>query len=219
MVGRKLTQIARVRKMRPSAATLWSGMISGVALTLFGLLAADVSIGATTQYDNRIRSIIHATASAYLTTIATGVSVLGALKVLIPATVVIAIGLLLVKKRWPAAALSAAMGGALLLNWTLKAALHRVRPQPFFGVDPESFSFPSGHVLFASCFFGALSLILIGHGRSRFVVWASVATLICAIAWSRVYLGVHYPTDVISGFLVAIFWLSALCFSGMFRLT
>jgi undecaprenyl-diphosphatase len=204
--------------MRPSASTLWSGMISGLALALFGLLAAGVSIGATTQYDNQIRSVIHDTASTYLTALANGVSLMGSLQILVPASVVIVIGLLLFKKRWPAAALSAAMGGALVLNWTLKTGLHRARPQPFFGVDPETFSFPSGHVLFASCFYGSLSFILFSRGKLSHIGWIVVAALVCAIGWSRVYLGVHYPSDVAAGLLVAIFWLGAIRGLGMFRL-
>ena len=108
------------------------------------------------------------------------------------------------------------MGGALLLNWVLKAAVHRIRPLPYFGVDPESFSFPSGHVFFAVSFYGALCLALAGHRKVSPIVLTFCTLLVGAIAWSRVYLGVHYPTDVAAGFLIGVFWLCVLVVSGLF---
>ena len=102
------------------------------------------------------------------------------------------------------------MVGALILNWGLKNAIHRMRPQPFFGVDPETYSFPSGHVLFASCFYGGLLLILRANYRVPTILWILFAFGCFGIGWSRVYLGVHYPTDVVGGYLIGMFWLGAL---------
>ena len=74
---------------------------------------------------------------------------------------------------------------------------------------PDSFSFPSGHALFATCFFGGLAVLLSHRLRSRLLqvlIWIVALLLIVLIGASRVYLGVHYPTDVLGGFAVGIVW-------------
>ncbi len=108
------------------------------------------------------------------------------------------------------------MSGALLLNWVLKAAVHRARPVAYFGTDPESLSFPSGHVFFAVSFYGAICLVLASHRKLTPFVSILSTLLVGAVAWSRVYLGVHYPTDVAAGFLIGVFWLGVLFVSGLF---
>jgi len=87
----------------------------------------------------------------------------------------------------------------------LKALVHRPRPQPFFGYpQPNTYSFPSGHALISLCFYLALAEI---EGRKR--AWRLAAVLFAvAIGLTRIYLGVHYPTDVAAGFATAIAWLS-----------
>ena len=82
--------------------------------------------------------------------------------------------------------------------------------------------FPSGHALFSLCFYGTLAGLLVGRLRrpaARAAVWAAAALLILAIGISRIYLGVHYPTDVIGGYLVAAFWISVFCSAGRFGAT
>jgi undecaprenyl-diphosphatase len=203
--------------MRPNNNLLWPLIVSGVALALFAALGACVSSGATLAFDNLVRNAVHRGASPFFTAMATGASTLGALAVLLSLSFVLLAGLLLMGKRRPALAFGAAMGGALLLNWLLKMAFHRPRPDPFFGVDPETFSFPSGHVLFSTCFYGGLSLVLAPSGRARAATAMIATALVCAIGWSRIYLGVHYPTDVAAGFFIAIFWLGALSAAGLFE--
>ena len=107
----------------------------------------------------------------------------------------------------------AMMAGAVVLENALKYAVHRTRPEPFFGTPPESYSFPSGHALFSACFYGALAWMLAARTRNAgacAAIWTAALALIAAIGLSRVYLGVHYPTDVIGGYLVAAFWLAGL---------
>jgi membrane-associated phospholipid phosphatase len=108
------------------------------------------------------------------------------------------------------------MGGAVVLNGVIKAVFHRPRPDPFFGVNPVTFSFPSGHVLFLTCFLGALILALPWSGYRRALISILGTVSICFVAWARVYLGVHYPSDVAAGFLVAAIWLALLSYAGLF---
>ena len=185
---------------------------------MFVILAVAVGHGATMPFDGWVGGVIHAGASPYLTWIAIGASFMGRLAVLIPATILIAGGFYFRRWRPAALALVTAMSGAIAWNWMLKTALHRARPAPYFGVDPESFSFPSGHAFFALTFCGALLLIFARRRKLTPFGVASAAALVIAIGWSRIYLGVHYPSDVAAGYLAGTAWLAALYGLGLFRL-
>ena len=189
--------------------------IALLAAITFALLADVVTRGMTTQWDNAIRDTFNHNASPDLTMIAVHVSWLGKIATLIPAGIVTASILLLTGRRWAAAALAIDMSGALVLNGTLKLAFHRDRPTPFDGANPETFSFPSGHVLLTTCFCGGLLLIVTSKTRDLGVLASFL--LVLAIGWSRIYLGAHYPSDVLGGLLVAIFWLAILVGAGLFN--
>jgi undecaprenyl-diphosphatase len=82
---------------------------------------------------------------------------------------------------------------------------------PFFNLSPpETYSFPSGHSLTSAVFFGALAAILtarIKSKRVRLAIWIVSTTMFLLIGLSRIYLGVHYTTDVIAGFVAALIWI------------
>jgi membrane-associated phospholipid phosphatase len=109
--------------------------------------------------------------------------------------------------------------GEALLDVVLKAVIHRNRPE--FAVrflHRQSFSFPSGHAFGSMVVYGLLAYLLMtfyrpAH-RARKVILAGIAALILSIGVSRVYLGVHYPSDVIGGFAAGIAWLS-ICLTGI----
>jgi undecaprenyl-diphosphatase len=113
----------------------------------------------------------------------------------------------------PAAWLAIAVGGSVILDVSLKLSFHRVRPVPFVGVVPMTYSFPSGHALSSFCFYGVLAGLIgerIQNRLLRILIWAVAAALVSAIGLSRIYLGVHYPTDVIAGYIAAAAWVSTL---------
>jgi undecaprenyl-diphosphatase len=108
------------------------------------------------------------------------------------------------------------MAGALVLDGTLKLLFHRARPEPFFGmVAPTSYSFPSGHALYSVRFYGTLAVITGTRLRSltvRLIGWVVAVSLILLIGISRIYLGVHYPSDVLAGYMTAFIWVMAVTF-------
>lgn len=103
------------------------------------------------------------------------------------------------------------MGGRLM-NVLLKLLFHRERPpDDFWLIHETGLSFPSGHAVFAAVFFGMLALLIARphHGRTMWLRALGVAVCIFManlVAMSRVWLGVHYPTDVIGGLLLGFGW-------------
>lgn len=108
------------------------------------------------------------------------------------------------------------IAGAGLLDGLLKLSFARVRPAAFFDYPlPGSPSFPSGHAVFATSFFGGSAALLsarLRHRALRVVVWVVAVSLTALVGLSRVYLGVHYPSDVIAGYAIGTIWVTAIVF-------
>jgi undecaprenyl-diphosphatase len=205
--------------MNNRAARLCPTLVSATSLILFICLAIAVTAGATLPFDYLVRSAVHGNASNFLTSLAYGFSLLGSLWLLIFLSFAALAGFWVVGSRRSAIALFSSMAGSIVLNNVLKFVFHRMRPDPFFGAAPETYSFPSGHVLFSCCFYVVLTVLLLSSVQdhvARFAIRAAVILLLSGIGWSRIYLGVHYPTDVVGGLLVAIFWIAGLRSLGLF---
>lgn len=191
-----------------------------VCALLFGLLAAAVLAGAALSFDEVTRSALHRLASGGLTDLARLFSLVGEALMWAPATVIAGALLWLTARRRQAFVMALAMLGAVVLDNSFKLAFHRIRPEAFFGPIPHTYSFPSGHALFAVCFYGALATILaaeVGSAALRIGVWVLAMLIVLCIGLSRIYLGVHYPTDVLAGYLAGAGWLASLHGAGLFR--
>jgi len=108
--------------------------------------------------------------------------------------------------------LAVSTGGSVVLTTVLKAVFRRARPEIIdSGYEATFYSFPSGHATVAVGFYGALALLLALRLESpwRWVVAAAGAAVVLLIGFSRLYLGVHYPTDVLAGYLAAALWLAS----------
>jgi undecaprenyl-diphosphatase len=210
------------RPARFFTATVLLTLVACVlALLLFGVLSEEVFEGDAAQFDEQVRSTVHSFATPEVTTAMKLVSFVGSPVFLTPLFVVIFAAFFLTGWRRAALWLAIAMAGATLLDVTLKLSFHRLRPSPFFGNAPHSYSYPSGHALGALSFYGVLAGLLAHRIRStaaKVATWSAAVLLIAAIGISRVYLGVHYPTDVLAGYLVAAVWVSGLMFLDRLRM-
>lgn len=201
---------------RPQAAghLLLGLAAAAAALGLFTWLADFVEDGAAIPFDAFIRDWVHGHSTPALTTVMRAISFLGETGCLIALSVVAFLVLLRVA-HWLRAALLflITMTGGFVLDAELKLLFHRVRPETFFNTPlPLSYSFPSGHALFSVCFWGVLAALAASRVRrpaARWAIWAGAGIIAGLIGYSRIYLGVHYPSDVIAGYAAAIVWVAA----------
>lgn len=203
---------ARKRLLEVVSLSLLLGLTAAIAsLVFFGWLADEVLEGETRHFDDFTRAAVHTLTTPPLTTAMRGMSFIGSALFLTIATIVVIILFALRKWGREAQLFALTMIGASMLNTTLKLAFARPRPVPFFNLTkPETYSFPSGHSLASCCFFAGLAAILSGRiksRRTRIIIWIAAATMFLLIGLSRIYLGVHYTTDVIAGFVAALIWI------------
>ena len=97
-----------------------------------------------------------------------------------------------------------------VLNQLLKRILQRPRPTEFRIIEETGYSFPSGHSMVSMAFYGYLIYLIYRYIKNKYVKWTLItilSILICLIGISRIYLGVHYTSDVLGGFLLSISYL------------
>ena len=97
-----------------------------------------------------------------------------------------------------------------ILNQLLKRILQRHRPTEYRIIEETGYSFPSGHSMISMAFYGYLIYLIYRYVKNKYIKWSSIAILsilICAIGVSRIYLGVHYTSDVLGGFFISISYL------------
>lgn len=190
-----------------------------LALIFFGWLADEALEGDARWFDDATRAAVHQFASPLLTAIMRGFSFVGSTIALTVGTIFVVVRFVMRRLKREAKLFAITMIGAAVLNITLKLAFKRPRPLPFFNLTPpESYSFPSGHSLTSAVFFGALAAILTARIKSKRVrtgVWIVSTAMFLLIGLSRIYLGVHYTTDVIAGFAAALIWILVVRFVEM----
>ncbi len=183
------------------------------ALLFFAWLADEVLEGDTRYFDEQVRFLIHQAASPTLTTLMGAITMLGASGVLLPLGSCVVLGFLWASWRRGAVLFLVTMAGATVLNVVLKLSFHRTRPTSFFDIPlPTSYSFPSGHAMLTFCFYGVLAALLtarISARAARLAIWSVATAVIVLVGISRVYLGVHYPSDVVAGYAGAFVWVLA----------
>lgn len=96
------------------------------------------------------------------------------------------------------------------LNQLLKHIVQRPRPTEYRLIEENGYSFPSGHSMVSAAFYGFLIYLIFKYVKNKYLKWFSIiflSTLIILIGVSRIYLGVHYTSDVLAGFMISISYL------------
>lgn len=196
----------------------FAGLLLGVGLA-FSILALvtmaefheEITRPFLSRWDSLGMQIIHGRDTPALTRLAFALSWIGSPKAFVPAVVAACLVLWRLRLKEDAVVLFFALAAAGVMDTALKLHFRRMRPDvPWALATEHSFSFPSGHSVGAVVLYGMATYLLWKHLHAlwqRVVVITTSLLLIAGIGLSRVYLGVHYPTDVAAGYLVGLFWL------------
>ena len=134
----------------------------------------------------------------------------------VPVDVLLVLALAVLRHWRRALFAAAALAGSGLLNVGAKLAFARARPDLWIPIAPEhNFSFPSGHAM-GSMTLACVLVALAPAGRPRQLATVVAATFVLAIGWSRIHLGVHFPSDILAGWALAVAWTMA-CRLAFFR--
>jgi membrane protein DedA with SNARE-associated domain/membrane-associated phospholipid phosphatase len=185
------------------------------SLWLFGGLVEDLLTGdPIVRFDRGVDDYLHSHATAPLTTFFLVVTAFGSLEAMVFLGVVVA-AVLARGRRWTLLGTwLAAVAGSAVIDWLLKGLFQRPRPHFAHPLLVEtSYSFPSGHAMESFVAYGMLAyfaVLALRSWESRVGVVFGAALLVVLIGFSRMYLGVHYFSDVIAGYAAGGVWLSAL---------
>ena len=200
----------------------WHALVTPVCvlapLVLFGLLAAAIFSHSKTRFDTPLLLRLHGHANTTLDAVMMFLSKVGGMPIL--AYTVLLVGFFAWRKmraQWTFLLL--AMVGTCLLNVALKTAYARTRPDLWLSIAPEhDFSFPSGHSMLSSTFVLAVLVLMWKSGWSLALKCVATVVGLCFVVGvisSRLYLGVHFPSDVLAGFCLSLSWVSLL--NGIFQ--
>ncbi len=195
---------SKFHPVRDAAIALSAGL-------LFAWLAVLAARDGTPGFDIAARDAIHGYARPWLTSVMRAASVAGGGWVLWPGGAVVVAWLARAARGREAARFAITVAGGNFVNEAMKLWFHRPRPEAWFGYPlPATYSFPSGHAFVSCCFCLCLAEVLIRDRwppAGKAAVWGAALGCTLTIGLSRVYLGVHYPTDVLGGYAAAIAWI------------
>ncbi|HEY9898661.1 MAG TPA: phosphatase PAP2 family protein [Pantanalinema sp.] len=191
--------------------------VAVLALLAFARLADEVLETEMVRFDHAVLAWVQAHVSPEFSPWVVGLSWIGSVPAIALFGALFALVLLARAQRLDAATLVAVLTGGGALTFILKHVFRQARPTHFPSLGGETtYSFPSGHALMSVCFFGYLAYWVVAQAPRepwRWVVAAGCLGISGLIGLSRLYLAAHWPTDIVAGALVAVFWL-ACCLSG-----
>jgi undecaprenyl-diphosphatase len=189
----------------------WLVVVFILFITSFSSIAYLVEMDKLIVFDHHIITYVQGFESEFLTAFMKFFSFIGATVPVIVITLLSALFLYRVlHHRREVLLLISTMVGSTLLNLLLKYIFQRTRPDINQIVFEEGFSFPSGHSMAAFSLYGMLTFLLWRHIKNRGgrgTVLTVNSLMIVLIGYSRIYLGVHYPSDVIAAYAASGFWL------------
>ena len=158
------------------------------------------------KIDISILNFIHSQASPVLDTVFLSFTAIGNVECILPVTLVLLTYLLYKRRRHSALILFFGVGGAAAANLVLKSLFHRERPAFWQSLITETgYSFPSGHAMLSAALVLCV-LAIVWRTKWRIPTILIGGFVVFMIGLSRLYLGVHYPTDVIAGWSVSAIW-------------
>jgi len=215
---RKSASRANTLRTAVGVVILAGALVAIAGTWAFATIADEVMEGSTQAFDEAVLTWIGSNRPPWVEAAMLEITFLGTGLVAMVLVGVAALFLWLTQHRYSAALLLVSTGGGLLLNSILKAGFSRPRPQIFtWGTHALTSSFPSGHAMSAAVVYGTVAYLAARLQKRR---WARVLTLLVAlvlillIAASRLFLGVHYPSDVFAGMLVGLAW-AAFCMATL----
>jgi undecaprenyl-diphosphatase len=212
MLKRRGQIVRRLAERLPLAAGVWLAVglaLSAFVIWAFAELADGVVEGESRRFDRATLLWIYAQSPGWLEGPMRLITALGYYWIVLPLLAAVVFIFYLKGWRLSATLLVVSTVGSFLLTTVLKAVFERARPELFdSGYAASFYSFPSGHATVAVGFYGTLTLLLAYRlrGFARWAVATGGVLLVLLIGFSRLYLGVHYPTDVLAGFLAAPLW-------------
>ncbi|MGA7934429.1 MAG: phosphatase PAP2 family protein [Kovacikia sp.] len=187
-----------------SLLLLLFGMV--LPLFIFEQLAIGIWQNQDFPWDAALLVAIHQRATPGLDTFVTRFTELGVYGGVVPLAAVISMGFLYFRRWRSLTFLLITILGSAALNLMVKGWVHRVRPSLWNSVAPQlDYGFPSGHAM-SSMSFVAVLVMLTWATRWRWLVLFSGSLFVGAIGWSRLYLGVHFPSDVLAGWMISLAW-------------
>lgn len=182
---------------------------------LWGELAENVWKHGSFRFDNPILLWMHRHSSAFLDRVMLGLSLVGGYPLLFVSGALL-LFFLLTSRRRNAIFVALCIGGVSALNVSAKLIFQRARPDLWVSLAPQhDYSFPSGHAMISSSFTAMIVALAWNATKSlpRAGVWRLASALIglvfvIAVGLSRLYLGVHYPSDILAGWLASCAWIA-----------
>jgi undecaprenyl-diphosphatase len=204
---------------RTGRLSLWLGSAS-LAFLIFICITRELLEGDVSSFDSAMLLAVARTRTPWLTIAAVDVTALGSITLVVLFTAFTLVVLIVLRDRLGALQLLVASAGAGILTLVTKDIIERIRPAEAQRLIVVSgFSYPSGHSLSTSALYLTIAIIAgryIQHPGARAAIFLAASAVVIMVGASRVYLGVHYATDVVSGISLGAGW--ALVLAGFFTL-
>jgi undecaprenyl-diphosphatase len=202
---------------RAGRLSLWLGG-AALAFLAFVRITRELIEGDVSAVDRAVLLAVTRTRTPWLTIAAIDVTALGSITLVVLFSTFTLVVLFALRDRLGALQLLAASAGAGMLTLLTKNVIERIRPEEAQQLIVVSgFSYPSGHSVSTSALYLTIAIIggrYIQHSGARVAIFLAVSAVVILVGTSRIYLGVHYATDVVSGISLGTAW--ALVLAGFF---
>ena len=193
-------------------------VVAVIATWFFSEIAETVIAGKTQAFDEAVLRYLGAHRTHGLDETMLEITALGTGTVVLMIVAISGLFLALTRHRYSALLLLVATAGGLALNLVLKLFFNRPRPHVIvWGTNAVSSSFPSGHAMSATIVYSTVAYLAARLAKKMWQRWAVMifaAVIIILISLSRLYLGVHYPSDVLAGSVIGLAW-AAFCMATL----